>query len=157
MPGQKMKKLTVLVVREQSGEFIKQLISMGATQIIEAEDFPEDNELHTLAKRELIDLNKYHANRSSISVLGTKYTIMLTGWVPIKFESETRNMLSKFLCAWDLGDLTQSEADTAPVELPFKWFFGKYRLGGRKEFDPLVSSEDLSQVLHETAKEETQA
>ena len=146
MPKTKMKKLSILVTREDMESFFTELVSLGCVEITEAEDFPADSELHALVKREIVDLTPFNANKDSISVLGTKYTVSLTGWLPSHCEPGLLPLLKNCMCAWELSDPSADELDIAPIELSCPWFFGKYRLAGRKLFAPLrLSSEILSQ------------
>ncbi|MCL2391334.1 MAG: hypothetical protein FWC66_01835 [Oscillospiraceae bacterium] len=138
MPVSNMRKLSMLVIREEFEQFLHELLTLGCAEISEAEDFPSDSELYPLAKREIIDLAPFKANKDSISVLGTKYTVYLTGWLPTKREMELIPLFKNFICAWALEDTSPEEALFAPVQLRFPWFFGKHRLAGRKLFSPLA-------------------
>jgi len=138
MPKSTIKKLNILVTREVLDRFLNEFLILGCAEISEAIDLPENSDLHAFVKRELVDLVPFGASKDSLSVLGTKYTVMLTGWLPFRHEPELVTLLKKYGCAWDISDPIFSDIDVAPVELCCPWFLGKYRLAGRRRFTPLV-------------------
>ena len=50
-------------------------------------------------------------------LLGTEYSLVLTGWTTAPSESELGTVLSKYACAWELSDPTPEEYETVPVLL----------------------------------------
>ena len=50
-------------------------------------------------------------------LLGTDYSLLLTGWVPAASEPELLVVLSKFTSAWELSDPLPEEYSNVPVEL----------------------------------------
>ena len=137
MEGTKMRKLCVFIVRENADDILNDIIAMGCLEVIASEDLPPDSDLYDFARRELIDISAFDAGKDHISVLGTKYTQMLSGWVSPRAEPELSEILDKHLCAWEIRDPTEHEQELAPVELIFPWFFKTYRLAGRSLFSPL--------------------
>ncbi|MCL2227151.1 MAG: hypothetical protein FWB97_05935 [Oscillospiraceae bacterium] len=132
-----MRKLSILVIREETGSFLKELMALGCTELSDEVDLPSDSDLHATVKREIIDLTRLNANKDSIAALGTRYALMFKGFVPLRAEPELIALLNSFVCSWELEDISKDEADMAPVEMRYPWFFGKYRLAGRKLFVPL--------------------
>jgi len=132
-----MKKLSLIVIYEQADSLLRRLISFGYAEICEPDDFSSDPELSKLVSRETFNLDDYNANKDSINVLKTQHTMMLTGWLPIFCEEEFASLAKDHLCAWTLEELSEDEREVAPVLLRHPWFFGKYRLAGRREFSPL--------------------
>ena len=137
MPKTNMKKLSILIIREELDAFLSELISLECVELTDVDDLPSNSELHAFVKREILDLIPYNANKESISALGTKYTINISGWVPSHCETGLIAILKRLTSAWELEDLSPNELDLAPVQLRCPWFFGKYRLAGRKLFSPL--------------------
>jgi len=138
MPKSTIKKLHVIITREVLERFLIDFLTLGCAEISEALDLPDNSDLLPFVKRELVDLNSVGCDKDSLSVLGTKYTVMLTGWVPSRCEAELLPVLEEHGCAWDISEPMLGDLDIAPVELRFPWFFGKFRLAGRKAFTPLV-------------------
>ena len=50
-------------------------------------------------------------------LLGTDYSLYLTGWVKAQSEEALLAVLSKYNCAWDLSDPSTDEYASVPVEL----------------------------------------
>ena len=50
-------------------------------------------------------------------LLGTQYSLFLTGWFVASSESELLVTLSKYICAWELSDPLPDEYGSVPVEL----------------------------------------
>jgi len=134
-----MKKLSILVVREDLKNLLRELISLGLIQLTEPEEWHDASTPHGMVKREVIDITDYGANLDTLSALGTHFTIYFTGWIQSKSEPEMVKMLKNHTCAWCLGEPTPDEALLAPVELRFPQFLSKYRLAGRGLFAPLRS------------------
>ena len=134
-----MKKLSLLVTREQLDNFLGALTSLGCIQVSQPEKIPVGSDLYSSAGIEFLDLTSFGANEDSIEVLGTRYTVLITGWIPSRLENELLSMLKNYLCAWEIFDLTAADIDIAPVELKYPWFFKKYRLAGRELFTPLTA------------------
>ncbi|MCL2367220.1 MAG: hypothetical protein FWC75_09320 [Oscillospiraceae bacterium] len=160
MPSPKMKKLSILVTRAQLEPFLQKLISLGCMEINEADDFPVHSELHGLTKREVLDLVDFGATQAQISVIGTQYTVFLTGFISSRLEADFTALVDEFMCAWQIEDLSLEDLDLAPVDLNHPWFFKKYRLSGRKLFDPIrlkepiESSENTATIDEDEDKDE---
>ena len=50
-------------------------------------------------------------------LLGTDYSVVLTGWVPAESESPLVDLLTKFTCAWELTEPAVEEYQNVPVLL----------------------------------------
>ena len=50
-------------------------------------------------------------------LLGTQYSLMLTGWVTAPSEPRLSDVLSKYICAWELSDPSPEEYASVPVLL----------------------------------------
>ena len=50
-------------------------------------------------------------------LLGTEYSLLLTGWATAESEPELVDALSKYNCAWELSDPPPDEYKSVPVEL----------------------------------------
>jgi len=136
----KIRKFGILIIRTELDDFFTRLITLGCTQIEDATEFSPGSELYALTKLEVLDLERYDCNKRSVSAIGTKCSIFLTGFIPSRYESEFTSMADEFTCAWQIEDIPSEDYDLAPVELGSPWLLGKYRLAGRILFDPLKSS-----------------
>jgi len=148
MPKSNIKKLSIIVTREALEQFLDSFLILGYAEVSEAPDLPDSSDLHPFVKREFIDLSSFIcSDKDVLCVLGTKYTVFLTGWIPLRYESELISVCTECGCAWDISAPVASEIDFAPVELRFPWFFGKYRLAGRRSFSPLTVIKKISSEL----------
>ena len=143
MAGAKLKKLSILAAREDMENILSELMLLGCADISEPDDLPEDFGPASDVMREIINLDGQSANRESISVLGTRYTLSLSGWMTAKSETELVSKLADYVCAWDIADQAPGDSDKVPVVQRCPGFFGKLRRGGRNRFDPLKSSVQL--------------
>ena len=50
-------------------------------------------------------------------LIGTDYSLYLTGWVPAASEPDLLVLMTKFICAWELSDPIEEEYEKVPVEL----------------------------------------
>ena len=137
MPGIKMKKLSLIVTREDFEKVLRELIRMKCVEVTDPDILPESSELHEFVKRVVADIEQLNANRDSLALLGTDNTLMLTGWVPSKSVPEVSSRLADFTCTFEFIQPSADESLLAPVELKHPGFFGKFRLGGRTQFKPL--------------------
>jgi len=140
-----IKRLNIVVTREVLERFLSDFLILGCTEFSEALDLADNSELNSFVKRELVDLTSFGVGKDCLSVLGTKYTVMFTGWLPSRFELELTPILKKHGCAWEISEPMFGDVDIAPVELVWPWFFRKHRLAGRKEFTPLRVIEKSSE------------
>jgi len=132
-----MKKIMLLIARKDVESVMRELILFGYLEVSEPDSLLENPELAALVKHEIVDLDGSDANVSSVAMLGTRYTLLLTGWVPARYEPSLLIILSNYLCAWELDFLSPEELDFAPVMQRWPKFLGKLRLAGRKQFTPL--------------------
>ena len=137
----KMKKISMLILRADFDKFIRELILFGCVDIDgPSGDPPDDTELTSLARRELIDLEQYQTCREHLAAYGTDYTILLTGWIPSKSVQNLLTILSGYIHAWDVRDPTPDEHSLVPVKLAPKFLTVLYR-GSRRLFSPLIFEE----------------
>ena len=134
----KMKKLRILIVRAELDAFIRALIELGCVEPSGVDELLEDPELTALVERETVDLEQYQANKEQLLLLGTEYTLLLTGWIPAPSESGLISMMSEFTCAWDILDPSPDEREKIPVKLKWPKLYGKLYRGGGKLFSPLI-------------------
>ena len=140
-----MKKLTLLIARKDFDNVLREIIHLGCVEVSEPDKLLEDPELASLVKRENFELDTYDTNRENLVLLGTHYTLLLTGWTPSQSEPNLTSILSNYICAWEFKDLSPGEKEIAPVRLCCPKFFRKFRLAGRKEFEPLATKDQLSE------------
>ena len=137
MAGSKLKRLRLLAVRDEMENVLRELINLGCVDVYDPVDLLEDHEIISVATKEIVSIDQLCASRDSIAMLGTQYTLMLSGWMSARSEADLQTKLTNHLCAWEISDPTPDEADVAPVDLCCPGFFGKLRSGGRKQFSPL--------------------
>jgi len=137
MPAKSMKKLSIIIARQDTENVIRELIRLGCVELSEPDILAGHPELEDAVTFEKYGLEHLNANKDAVLLLGTRHTQMLTGWVPARFTPALQAKLEEFICAWEISDLTQEEAEAAPVKLLCPGFFKKQRLAGRRLFDPL--------------------
>jgi len=136
----KMKKLSVLLSCDQLEDFLRELIELGCVQVIVPDDPPGDSELAALVRRVSVDIEQYQANQEKLVLLGTERTHLITGWIPAKSESTLRDMLSKFVCAWDVDSPSAEESDIVPVKPRLPMLFEEFYRNKGRLFTPLQSN-----------------
>jgi len=134
----KINKLRLLTTRDDIESILRDLILLGCVEVSEPDEFYEGTELVQAIRPESFSLAEYGANKDSLILLGTQYTLLLIGWVPDQSKPELVSMLSERVCAWEIVDPSPDEKPNVPVQLRCHWFFGELRLGSRRSFDPLT-------------------
>jgi hypothetical protein len=132
-----MKKISLIVSHSDIVNVISELMYLACVEPLEPELTLDPPELTELLRREVMELDAYEANRESITLLATQYTYTLIGWMPEQYESELASSLSQFTCSWAIEDPFPYNYDEIPVLLKYPQFFGKFRSGGRRVFEPL--------------------
>ncbi|MCL2079716.1 MAG: hypothetical protein FWH17_07740 [Oscillospiraceae bacterium] len=132
-----MKKLTLAASHTDIVNIISELILLECLEPTEPIIELDPPELTSLLRREVMELSDYGANYESIVVFATQYTYILSGWLPVEYESELTTMLGTHICAWDIIDPYPYDYDDIPVLLKFPQLFTKMRSGGRRVFEPL--------------------
>ena len=134
-----MKKLSLLSTREEMGNVMRELIHLGCVDVSEPDELAYGPELQDFLKLEEFMLDELSANRERLVLIGTQYTLLLTGWLTQRSAQILISRLPHYFCAWALEDPSPDEREIIPVELCCPGFFGKLRLAGRKRFAPLKS------------------
>ena len=140
MAGKNMRKISILITRADFEKFIRELILFGCVDIETSGDFPCAG-LESLAERESVELVQYGANREHLSMLGTDYTLLITGWIPAKSVQNLLTILSGYVHAWDVQEPAPDEPGEAPVKLWPK-FLAKFYKGSRRLYTPLANAGD---------------
>lgn len=133
----KMKKFALIILRKDLEEILNELLLLGCAEPAERGDLLADAELAALGGPEDIELSKYRANKERITLFGTEYTILLTGWVPASSENELLANLSKYMIAWDFQYPSPDEYGKAPVQLKMPKISRIFYRGAGKPFTPL--------------------
>ncbi|MCL2201480.1 MAG: hypothetical protein FWB75_05895 [Oscillospiraceae bacterium] len=139
-----MKKLNLIVIRDELDNFLHELISLGCVEVTEPEAIPAGSDLLSGVVRELLDISGFGATQSELPVLGTKHTVFIVCWIPSQLEDQLIPIFDNYVCAWEITNLGPEDIDIAPAELNLPRFFPKYRLAGRKIFTPLKLAEQES-------------
>jgi len=71
-------------------------------------------------------------------LLGTDYTLILTGWTPAASENVLIQKLSQYTCAWQISDPSHGEGENVPIKLTGPKFLGKFNKDGGKQFQPMT-------------------
>ena len=141
MGGRRIKKVSILFMKKDLDAILSDLIETEIMDVAEAV-LPEDTYFDSYLKVETINIEEYEANRETITLLATNKTYYLTGWIWIKAEQAFIELVSKYICAWEVINPTKEELTGAPIMLIRPQFlFGLYR-GGRVLFSLLGKNED---------------
>jgi len=138
MAAARLKKLSIVSSREDFESVLQDLILLGCIEISEPPELSDNMEAASCFSREKIALDQYSANLESIELLGTQHTLLLSGWLTVRAETQLISKLVNYTCAWEVEDLTTEDSLIAPVDLCCPNFFGKLRRGDRKQFAPLA-------------------
>ena len=133
----KMKKIRLIIVREDLQRVLTELIRLGCVEVTDPEDLLENPLMNSLVEREIVNLDSYNANLDSIALLGTHSTMLLAGWLPARSEPELAAQLSKYLCAWEILSPSFEEQEKIPVKLRLPKLFGLLYRGEGKPFNPI--------------------
>ena len=143
MAAVKMKKLSTVASRDDTESILSELVQLGCVEICEPSELFVNQDIASCFSRETIALAELNADRESVELLGTKHTLLLSGWMTIRCQTDLISKLNNYACAWEIEDLTADEALVAPVNLCCPNFFGKLRRGGREQFSPLAKGRAL--------------
>jgi len=141
MMNAKMKRVGLVIARADFENVLHEIISLGCVEITDPDELPEYQQLSSLTVRETVELDKYNANQGSIALLGTQYTVLLTGWITARSETELVAQLLKYVCSWEIESPSPDEHDKIPVALRCPKFFGAFYKGDGRTFNPLQSSD----------------
>ncbi|MCL2425631.1 MAG: hypothetical protein FWD05_04770 [Oscillospiraceae bacterium] len=136
-----IKKISMIISHSDVVNLISELIYLECFEPMEPEIAFNLSELDNYIERETMDLEPYEVNIESLTLLTTKYTYTLIGWMPAEFESELTSALSGLTCAWEIEDPEPDEAEYAPVYIKHPHLFGKLRSAGRSVFEPLAKKQ----------------
>jgi len=137
----KMNKIRLIVACTDFENVLHELILLGCVEITDPDEFWDNPELNGLAVRDIVTLEKYHANQNSIAILRTQYTVLLTGWIAVRSEVALAMQMSKFICAWEFEPPQPDGHDNVPVMLRWPKLFGVFYKDSGKTFDPLRSGD----------------
>ena len=146
MPGAKVKKLSLIAVREDMNSILDKLMKLECVEVFTQDSISESPEITTPLTREVVGLEgfgDYGATEKSIEILGTQFTFLLTGWMSSVFEPELASMLNDYDCAWEISDLSTEEAEIAPSIRKYPRFLENIRGGNNRVLAPLA-------LLHNT-------
>jgi len=80
-------------------------------------------------------------------MLGTECTVILTGWTPSKSEPELTQLLSQYVCAWELYEPSPGESENVPVLPKSTKLLGRFQNENRRQFKPLVVRTSFVHVI----------
>jgi hypothetical protein len=140
MAKAKIKKMTLIVLRPDIEKVLGELIPLGCVEISEPLDPDMPSEPAAAIAPVMIELDGLNANLDSIAVLGTEYTLILSGWIASRSEPELLSKLAGYLCAWEIEAPTPDEYKNAPLIIKCPKFFGGLRSRGHKPFCPLKTA-----------------
>ena len=134
----KMKYIRLIIARKDFKNVLRALIRLGCVEVTKPYEDIIKLSPNALFDFETIDLVGYDANRDSITVLGTKYTYLLTGWIAAKSEQVVAQLLYDHICAWEIVAPPPELMDMLPVMLKLPRFLVVFYRGGGKPFVPLA-------------------
>ena len=142
MGGRRIKKVSLLFIRSEWESILDDLVSLEIIDVDELEIPTEDHLLAQTLTTEIIDMEEFGTNYTSITLLGTENTLYLTGWIWKNSQQDFIDFASKYTCAWEIIDPTPEELQSAPIMLirP-KFLFGLYK-GPRRLFTILSKVEN---------------
>lgn len=133
-----IRKLNLIIAQSDIVNVLSELIELECVEPTEPEVTLDPPELTDMLKREVMELDHYEANFDKITLLASQYTYYLTGYISSESEPHLVSMLSRFMCAWEITDLSAIDADNAPTIIKHPQLLGKIRSGGRRVFSPLA-------------------
>jgi len=139
MAGANLKRIRILSVRDEMESVLRELIGLGCVDVFDPVDLLDDPEMPSGATRETLSLEGLNANHECVAMIGTQYTLTLSGWIAARSAPVLLSKLPNYICAWEISDASPDESDSAPVHLCCPGFFGKLRAGGRRLFSPLTT------------------
>jgi len=142
MTKPRVKKIRMIVSRADMDSVLREMISLGCIEVTEPDPLPDDMESASLITRETYTLDGLRTNREQLELLGTEYTLILTGWISSKTEPSLISILDNHTCAWEIENPSDNEPETIPVILSFPGLFGGIRGKNRRLFDPLQSAKE---------------
>ena len=138
-----MKKLSLVSSRGDIENILRELTNLGCVEISEPPDLIDNQDLASCFAREMIALDQFGANLDNIELYGTRHALLLSGWIPVRYEADLASRLNDHLCAWALEEPANDEIINVPIDLCCPGIFGKLRRGGRKQFSPLARGSAL--------------
>ena len=141
MGGKRLKKVSLLFARSDFESILRDLIALEIIDIDEMSVPDQDPLLSSKLKTEVFNIEEFGANYESLTLLGTEYTLYITGWIWKKSEQKLIDMVSKYTCAWEIINPTYEELQSAPIMLirP-RFLFNTYK-GNRRLFTILSKLE----------------
>ena len=139
----KMKKVDILILRADVHDFLRELVLLGCVELSPPDVLLESAEYAELTKRETVSLSGLDANLESADLLATERALLLTGWIPAKSEADLHRVLTNYVCAWDITDLSPDDREKPPVKLALPELFGLF-YRNVKVFTPLATNRDGS-------------
>ena len=137
MLTEKMKKVKLIVTRDDFESVLQELLKLGCIEVTVPDEFLNNPELRDQVLRIVVELDDFQTNQSSITLLGTQYTFLLTGWITARSEPEFAEKLSNYVCAWELDTPSPDDPEDIPVKLRWPKIFGFFYTGNGKMFEPL--------------------
>ena len=129
----------MIIFRADKDALFRELILLGCIDVSAPDKLLEGAELNALVDIETIELEQYRANREKLAAHGTDYTLLITGWLPSKSEPKLLDVLSKYVCAWDIQNPSPDEYNDIPVKLKWPKIFGIFYRESGKPFSPLAA------------------
>jgi hypothetical protein len=136
------RKITLIVLRADLDDVIRDMILIGCIDVGDPGELLEDRELAKYVWREEISLEQLQANKGNLPALATNYTILLTGWIPAVSESRLLLKLSKYICASEIADPSPDEYNKIPVKLKWPNLFGRFYKNSQNLFSPLAKKSE---------------
>jgi len=135
----KIDRVRLVFKRVDSEDILRELVRLGCVEVSDPGELLAESGQGGLAALENVSLEGLEANRDSVLLLGTQYTLILTGWIPVRSEPELIEAVSGLDCAWETEPPSPDEHELVPVALKWPKLFGTFRRGAGRPFRPLAS------------------
>jgi len=150
MAKPKVKKITLITARADMETVLREIILLGCIEVTEPSGFGDDPELNAHVTRETADLSVLGADQDQIPLLGTEYTLILTGWLAVRMEPVLVSKIKDYNCAWETDDPVTDDNEDSPIILRFPQLFTKCRSKGHRLFTPLKPATGLEAETKDT-------
>ena len=139
----KMKKLLLVIARDDFEKVLRVLMDMSCVEVTAPDKLLEYNNNNTENQLvlETIELGKYGANIENIPLIGTRKTLFLAGWMPAPSEQKLVSSLSEYVCAWEIENPTPDEDVDIPLKLRWPRLLKVFFKNAGKPFCPLTSAQ----------------
>ena len=141
MAKPRVRRFRLIASRADMDAVLSEIVRLSCVEVTQPEELPDDPALSPHVTPESYDSGRLGASSGDLELLGTEYTLVLTGWISARGISGLTSRLSDYVCAWEIGEPPGDDDASAPVMLFMPRLFSKYRAKGRRLFAPLTEAQ----------------